>query len=533
MPPFQYPEIHPSPYAGSIADILLRKGDIAAHAAESIGAAQAGAAAASGQAWGGAIQSGSQQIAGGLAKANDPKEVLARQQVTDLRTLDAAFAKPGGRDAILAALPGHLQGQVAKQFSDADESAAKFQETQLATEKATNDYTVNLAEGIKAHGYDPTAAQLAIAHAKQTFVRNTSLMGQVTQLEQALHANPTSEGVRAMVDPIIAAKEAQEKAIILPGAPRPGAAPSTLVTPSGIIKATGASAGPAAPTPSSIAIGAAEGDPTMAAAQELMKPPKPEPPPRSLSEQLLEAVAGGDATKANQITRTLTMEANARKDPAAAASALATRTLSQQLAQARLDTLQEKNKPLDISGNVNTTMGGRKYIDVSEWQTPEDRAKAQHAATEQGIMPVNKDTASMLSDLDTARQNQQTMMKLIESKLPKDAAGRFLKGPANKLEALMQSDSDLASMGTFRNAAIQSMRAVAGSKGLRINQAEVQLAIDNDIPKLSDTLDTAKQKLANLSAFMDNVEKSHLVRDRSAVTGGRPTTTPSDPLGIR
>jgi hypothetical protein len=215
----------------------------------------------------------------------------------------------------------------------------------------------------------------------------------------------------------------------------------------------------------------------------------------------------------------MTISANARRDPEAAAAAIGLRNLNKQLAQERLDKMQRDKAPLDISGSVNTTMSGRKYIDLSEWQTPEDREKAQKAAVAAGVMPVNKDVSGMLSDLDTARQNQQTMMSLIESKLPKDASGRLLKGPLNSIEKLSQSDPELASMGTFRNAAIQSMRAVAGSKGLRINQAEVQLAIDNDIPKLSDTLDTARQKLANLSAFMENIEKAHLIRDRSQVTG--------------
>ena len=58
------------------------------------------------------------------------------------------------------------------------------------------------------------------------------------------------------------------------------------------------------------------------------------------------------------------------------------------------------------------------------------------------------------------------------------------------------------------------MRAVAGSGGLRINQAEVKQATDNDIPSMTDTLSVAQQKLKNMQAFLDSTEKGMLVQNR-------------------
>ena len=117
------------------------------------------------------------------------------------------------------------------------------------------------------------------------------------------------------------------------------------------------------------------------------------------------------------------------------------------------------------------------------------------------------------------------MLSVIGKKLATDATGRLYSAPKNTIAKLAQSDPELAAVGTFRNAAIQSMRAVAGAKGLRINQYEVQLAIDNDIPKMTDTLPVAQQKLKNLQAFLDNAEQSHVIRNRAPSM--QPTPTPS------
>lgn len=174
---------------------------------------------------------------------------------------------------------------------------------------------------------------------------------------------------------------------------------------------------------------------------------------------------------------------------------------------------QEANAPA-LKDLVKTTSAGRQYL-TAEDVKGQSESYLRKQASQQGIPVVDKDTDQMLSDLDTARANQQSMLDMVSGKLAQSPSERIYKGPENKLESAMQTDPTLAAMGTFRNAAIQSMRAVAGSKGLRINRQEIQLAIDNDIPKMTDTWAVAQAKVKALGQFMDNAEAAHLTRNRS------------------
>lgn len=531
--PYVYPEVK-APLAGTITDILRTQGDPYARAAVATGQAQAQATELGGQAWAGAAQGIGQAIAQPLAQTaqrlTDPRAQLEKQAVEQNQATLAGQAavnriiaglttqNPDGsrvvdRGKLSAAMasqnvPLSVQSSAMKQLDDVDASIKTFQQAKI-------DHMADLAHGILTAPGGATADNVLMGAA----LAQANGLASGDQLAPIVTAATNGQDLTPLLTQLRGMSEKYKdlsKPVILP---RPGAA--AINPASGDIIATA----PQAPEkPVSVAPGATLVQPSSGQVV-YQAPAKPGP----LEEQLLEAVTNGDRATADRITTTMQREANAKRDPAQAALALELRNLNVQTAQQRLDDLRKKNAPLDISGSVNTTMSGRHYIDVSEWQTPEDRQKAQQAAVAGGIVPVNKDTAGMLSDLDTARQNQQTMLQLVESKLPKDAAGRLLKGPANTIEQLAQMDPQLAAIGTFRNAAIQSMRAVAGAKGLRINQAEVQLAIDNDIPKLTDTLDTARQKLANLSAFMDNIEKAHLVRDRSALTGT--SALPQPPAG--
>jgi hypothetical protein len=174
---------------------------------------------------------------------------------------------------------------------------------------------------------------------------------------------------------------------------------------------------------------------------------------------------------------------------------------------------------------TQTTRAGRKYIDASQLP-PVSASLMRQQAAQQGIPVVNKDQADALSQIDTAKANQQYMLDVLSKKLASGAPERLWYGPANTIEKMAQSDPEMAAVGTFRNAAIQSMRAVAGAKGLRINQAEIEMAIDNDIPKLTDTLPVAQAKLKNLQQFLENNEQSMLVRNRQQGASGAGAAQP-------
>lgn len=346
MAPFQY-DRYVSPYTNNIAELIQRQGEIPAQAALRVGDAQAGAALARGNAWAGAAQNAGQAVSGAIQQATDPRRKLeaqqlieAKQRTADLQAFDKAFQQPGGRDAVLNALPGHLRPTVMKQFTDADTAAATVQETQLKAESATTSYVQTLAEISKAHNYDPIAMQFSLTHAKQTFQNNPSLMGQINQFESALHADPSTDTVRAIVDPILSAKDAQEKAQVLPATPR-GGAPAQLLK-AGKVVATGLPAPEATPNETELALKAAGGDP--AAAMRILKPG----PKQSIEEEwmardrrLAVAKNGGQPLTDAQLkavdTASMQDFAQSKADPAMRDAALAQKNIATLLAQAQLN----------------------------------------------------------------------------------------------------------------------------------------------------------------------------------------------------
>lgn len=206
----------------TIADLLVEKGR-----------AQAAGVAGAGNAWGqglanigqtiGAIpQQIAQQKADAQTRALRAAQLAATQApLQDQAAIDAASLTPSGptqsgvpmapptRQQILDRVPGHLRATVQSQFDSADESAAKAKKAQLDAEAATQDYVTTIAEHVASHNFDPGAAQVAIAHARETFASNPSLLSQVNQFDQAIQANPTPDGVKAVMQPLIAAQDAK------------------------------------------------------------------------------------------------------------------------------------------------------------------------------------------------------------------------------------------------------------------------------------------------------------------------------------
>lgn len=83
--PFQY-QTSQSPAAGSIAELMLRRGDIRAQQAAQVAAAQARAAEVSGNAYAGAAQNIGQSVAGAIAQATDPKRQMESLQLQEAKT---------------------------------------------------------------------------------------------------------------------------------------------------------------------------------------------------------------------------------------------------------------------------------------------------------------------------------------------------------------------------------------------------------------------------------------------------------------
>lgn len=82
--PFQYRDSE-APAAGSIAALMIRRGDIAARQAEQIGAANAHAAEVSGNAWAGAAGQIGNAVSGSIQQATDPKRKMEGLQYEEAK----------------------------------------------------------------------------------------------------------------------------------------------------------------------------------------------------------------------------------------------------------------------------------------------------------------------------------------------------------------------------------------------------------------------------------------------------------------
>lgn len=176
------------------------------------------------------------------------------------------------------------------------------------------------------------------------------------------------------------------------------------------------------------------------------------------------------------------------------------------------------NAPLDVSPDIETTRSGGRYLDLSIYQG-KARDQAHAAANKAGVPVLSKEDAGTLREIDKVAANQDDILGTLEAKLPKDPSGRITTGLNNKLSQVFQTDPELAAFMTWRGTAIATLRALAGSKGLRLNQAEINMALANDIPQITDTVAVAQQKIANIKKALGNVEGSLIKRDRRPSAG--------------
>src|SRR5262245_1354997 len=173
-----------------------------------------------------------------------------------------------------------------------------------------------------------------------------------------------------------------------------------------------------------------------------------------------------------------------------------------------------------VSADVRTTSTGRQYVDLSKYKG-KDYGAAQRQAHDAGVYGANAGESDALANIETTRQNLDEIEKSI-GKLPSSSTTRVISGPLNRLEAYTQWDPDLAAWGAYRSAARQAMRSMAGSKGLRINRAEIEQAMANDIPDITDTQATARQKLARVRKMLTTQENGVM----GSPTGGAASPAP-------
>lgn len=164
--------------------------------------------------------------------------------------------------------------------------------------------------------------------------------------------------------------------------------------------------------------------------------------------------------------------------------------------------------PQFLQGASTTDMNGQQY--VVESRVPSlggmglDAAKSY--AGKLGI-PILSDTqAQSIAGLDTTQANLADLQGKIGGLLGSGLGGTIQGKTLNQVQQLLGVGKGpaLTQINSFREAAIKQIQGLAsGATGLRINQAEINSAIQN-LPTTSDNIETATAKLQQLAVFFAN-----------------------------
>jgi hypothetical protein len=185
---------------------------------------------------------------------------------------------------------------------------------------------------------------------------------------------------------------------------------------------------------------------------------------------------------------------------------------------------------------------GKDYVNIDTFPGTVNKMKVIKAAGDLGIPIVNSKGAQRLDTIKTARLNVQTILDQMLQILPADPRERLTKAPEIFLSQVFQTNSMRGAFHTFSLAAYQHLGALAGGQGTGFRQYAKALedAKKYDIPTMNDSVETAIQKLNNLLALFDDVEKpliNYGYRDIKGPLGRvaavHADSTQADPLGVR
>lgn len=185
-----------------------------------------------------------------------------------------------------------------------------------------------------------------------------------------------------------------------------------------------------------------------------------------------------------------------------------------------------------IPSYVTTTRSGQKFLDISQL-TGKDHAAAVRYAASQGIPALGTTEIGQLQDIEAASSNVEDVLDQLHGMLPADAQARLAAYPGIRLSALLQTNAQVAAFNTWRGSAIRTLRATAGSKGLRLNQKEIDIAVKNEIPQITDTYDVAVKKMENVKKMLHNASNPILSRrwgPGAAAGTAPPKAAHGDPL---
>lgn len=188
--------------------------------------------------------------------------------------------------------------------------------------------------------------------------------------------------------------------------------------------------------------------------------------------------------------------------------------LDRQEQKARIDKLNAeaalKGGVSNVSDYVQTNAGGKAYVNYDNLTNDEKKTVAL-SARKVGIPLLKTADVAKLNAIDDSKENLINIESTLSSILPKDAYNRVLGNNNmlhNKLSSFFQTNPDISSFNAWRTAIINNVQALAGGagSGLRINQAEINAAMNNDLPKITDTIGTANGKITKLRSQLNSWE---------------------------
>lgn len=187
--------------------------------------------------------------------------------------------------------------------------------------------------------------------------------------------------------------------------------------------------------------------------------------------------------------------------------------------------------PTILSPYMQTAYDGTQYADLSSL-TPSEKSKYALIATQAGIKPIlDAGTAGKVGAISVSKENLQNIQdSLTNQNLLNDKQLPGIQGLINSGKSVL-GNSDVKSFNAWRTAVINNVQALAGGQGsgLRINQAEIDTALKNDLPTLTgvnaDNLSTAQAKIAKLNSQLDTWTKQILGGGNTAASHIPPVGT--------
>ncbi len=195
------------------------------------------------------------------------------------------------------------------------------------------------------------------------------------------------------------------------------------------------------------------------------------------------------------------------------------------------------NNPV-VKANVHT-IKGQQFINLADFPDMAGKKEAQAYGAANGIPVLNPSEGEKMVSISNAYDNAEKMSASMQGLLATKKGENITKGIGNYLADKM-GDEKIRSFNAWRTTVINNVQALAGGQGsgLRINQAEIDTALKNDLPNIegagADTLASAQAKLNRLTEQMDTWRNTLI--NKSGTSGAAPsggTTELTGPDGNR